>query len=148
MNGALTVGTMDGANVEMHRLLGEDNIFIFGMNAQEVSGVYAAGYNPQEYYNGDIRLRRVVDALADGTLKGPVASLKAYLLNGDGGYADPYLCLKDFDSYACAMEQAEALYGSREWTKKSLINIARSWYFSSDRSIGEYNEKIWNLKQL
>ena len=82
--------------------------------------VYAAGYNPQEYYNGDIRLRRVVDALADGTLKGPVASLKAYLLNGDGGCCrPPYLCLADFDSYASARSRREALYGSREWTKRA-----------------------------
>ena len=148
MNGALTVGTMDGANVEMHKLLGDENIFIFGMRAPEVNGLQASGYNPQQYYQDDIRIRTVVDALADGTLKGNVASIKDYLLGGEGGYADPYMCLKDFGSYAAVMEEAEKLFGSREWLKKSLINIARSWYFSSDRSIAEYNEKIWKLTQL
>ena len=74
--------------------------------------------------------------------------MKEYLLNGDGGYADPYLCLRDFGSYAAVMEEAEKLYGTKEWLQKSLINIARSWYFSSDRSIAEYNEKIWKLTQL
>jgi len=148
MNGALTVGTMDGANVEMHGLLGDDNIFIFGLRTDEVNGLYASGYNPKDYYQDDIRIRRIVDALADGTLSSNVASMKEYLLNGDGGYADPYLCLRDFGSYAAVMEEAEKLYGTKEWLQKSLINIARSWYFSSDRSIAEYNEKIWKLTQL
>ena len=148
MNGAVTVGTMDGANVEMHGLLGDDNIFIFGLRTDEVNGLYASGYNPKDYYQDDIRIRRVVDALADGTLNSSVASMKEYLLNGDGGYADPYLCLRDFGSYAAVMEEAEKQFGTKQWLQKSLINIARSWYFSSDRSISEYNEKIWKLTQL
>lgn len=148
MNGALTIGTLDGANVEMYNLLGEDNIFIFGLRADEVSALHLAGYHPYECYNDDQRLRRAVDALADGTLNRGVASLREYLLTGEGGAPDPYLCLKDFGAYVQTHECTEQLYGSTEWMQKSLINIAESGYFSSDRSIMEYNEKIWKLTEL
>lgn len=91
----------------------------------------------------------MIDALADGTLSPNVASMKDYLLNGDGGYADPYLCLKDFASYAQTHEEMERLYSDRSrWMSKAIINVARSYYFSSDRSIKEYNEKIWQLTAL
>ena len=150
MNGALTIGTMDGANVEMHQLLSDENIFIFGLRAHEVEGIYRLGsYNPGQIYSENAALARVIDALADGTLSPNVASMKDYLLNGDGGYADPYLCLKDFASYAQTHEEMEGLYSDRSrWMSKAIINVARSYYFSSDRSIKEYNEKIWQLTAL
>lgn len=153
MNGALTIGTMDGANVEMYERLGSDNIFIFGMNAQEAEAVGRfGGYEPGKYYQEHHLLKRAVDSLADGTLGRltfETAGLKNYLLGGDGVTADPYFCLKDFDSYFARQCELEGLYSHKEdWTKKSIINVARSHYFSSDRSIKEYNEKIWKLSRL
>ena len=94
-------------------------------------------------------LRRVVNSLADGTLRGDVASIKNYLLDGDGGFADPYLCLADFAAYIEAYEKIETLYNNKNaWFEKAIINTARSHFFSSDRSIEEYNKNIWKLSKV
>ncbi len=150
MNGALTIGTLDGANVEMHDILGDDNIYIFGLHADEAENLSIPGaYRPIDYYNQNAMLRRVIDSFADGTLSPDVASIKNYLLDGDGGNADPYLCLADFASYIQAYEAMEVLYNNKmEWSKKALINTARSHFFSSDRSIEEYNRDIWKLSKV
>lgn len=148
MNGALTLGTLDGANVEMQQILGQENIFIFGLHAEEAASVSGA-YRPREYYEQNAMLRRVIDSLADGTLKGDVASIKNYLLDGDGGTADPYLCLADFAPYIQTYEKLEQLYADRDsWAKKAITNTARSYFFSSDRSIEEYNREIWKLSRV
>ncbi len=148
MNGALTLGTLDGANVEMHNILGDENIYIFGLRAHETE-ILSRDYHPTEYYNQNQMLRRVVDSLSDGTLKAEVANIKNYLLDGDGGYADPYLCLADFSAYIDSFEQLENLYSDKlKWAEKAIINTARSHYFSSDRSIREYNEAIWKLSKI
>lgn len=148
MSGALTIGTLDGANVEMRGLLGPENIFIFGMTAAEVAAAYRyRTASPLSIYRRDSRIRRVLDALDDGTLGRSFASLKNYLLYGEGGMADPYFCLTDFSSYAAAQEKLEDLYKNpAEWTRRAIVNTARSHYFSSDRSIAEYNDKIWHLR--
>ncbi len=150
MNGALTLGTMDGANVEMHGLLGDENISIFGLRANETEAISRSGsYRPMDYYNENAMLRRVIDSLADGTLRGDLASIKSYLLDGDGGTPDPYLCLIDFASYIQAYEKLEKLYLDKAaWSEKAVINTARSHFFSSDRSIQEYNKNIWKLSKL
>lgn len=150
MNGALTLGTLDGANVEMHDILGDDNIFIFGLKAHETESLLASHtYRPRDFYEQNGMLRRIIDSLADGTLCPEVASIKNYLLDGDGGTPDPYLCLADFAEYIQAYEKMEALYAKKEaWAEKAIINTARSHFFSSDRSIEEYNKNIWNLSKL
>ena len=150
MNGALTLGTLDGANVEMHTILGDENIFIFGLKAEEAESLSTPGtYRPMDYYEQNAMLHRVIDSLADGTLKGDVASIKKYLLDGDGGTADPYLCLADFAPYIQAYERLEQLYADRDaWAEKAIMNTARSYFFSSDRSIEEYNREIWKLSRV
>lgn len=150
MNGALTLGTLDGANVEMHDILGDDNIFIFGLKAHQTESLLASHtYRPRDFYEQNGMLRRVIDSLADGTLCPEVASIKNYLLDGDGGTPDPYLCLADFAEYIQAYEKLEVLYADREaWAEKAIINTARSHFFSSDRSIEEYNKNIWKLSKL
>lgn len=150
MNGALTLGTLDGANVEMHDILGDDNIYIFGLTAAEAEGLSAShNYRPRDYYEQNSMLRRVIDALDSGLLSPQVASIKNYLLDGDGGSPDPYLCLADFSEYISTYEKLEKLYADKErWAEKAIINTARSHYFSSDRSIEEYNRDIWKLSKL
>ncbi|MBP5661946.1 MAG: glycogen/starch/alpha-glucan phosphorylase, partial [Clostridia bacterium] len=150
MNGALTLGTLDGANVEMHDMLGDDNMMLFGLRAQEAESLSRPGaHKPMDLYRQNRMLARVVDAFADGTLRPEVASIKNYLLDGDGGASDPYLCMADFASYIEAYEALERLWRDPQaWGKKAIINTARSHYFSSDRSIKEYNETIWNLSQV
>ena len=147
INGAVTIGTLDGANVEMHSLLGDDDMFLFGLHADHGENAFRYGRTaPEKLCAENSLLGRVVNALADGTLPANIASLKDYLLNGDGGTADPYLCLTDFSDYAAAQERVLAHYTDRSaWMASSVRNIARSGFFSSDRAIAEYNEKVWHL---
>ncbi len=149
INGALTVGTLDGANVEMAELAGIENIFIFGLKADEVNDIWNKGYNSSSYYNQDMNMRRVIEALIvgfNGTSFGDIAN---YLLRATP-VADPYMCLADFESYCGTQAAISELYRNdkQEWNKKSLYNIAAAGHFSADRSIREYAKNIWNLKQL
>lgn len=149
INGALTVGTLDGANVEMAELAGNDNIFIFGLKADEVSDIWNKGYNSSSYYNQDMNMRRVIEALIvgfNGTSFGDIAN---YLLRSTP-VADPYMCLADFESYCQTQAAMSDLYrnNKKEWNKKSVCNIAAAGHFSADRSIREYAKNIWHLKQL
>ena len=147
LNGALTIGTKDGANVEMLELLGPDNIFIFGLDAAGVEAAFRYGRKtPEQLCAEDERLRETVFSLGGGAFSSSGGALMNYLLYGDGGMPDPYLCLTDFQSYAKTHTALTALYENRtEWLKKEIINISRSGFFSSDRSIAEYNQKIWGL---
>lgn len=146
-NGALTLGTYDGANVEMTELLGRDNIFIFGMDAERVDLEWKAGYNPREIYEKNPRVHTVIDMLKDGFAGESFGDIADYLINGTR--PDPYMCLADFDSYIEAHENMDNLYhNQKDWNRISLINIARSGYFSSDRSIEEYAQNIWHLKPI
>ncbi len=149
INGALTIGTLDGANVEMAEHVGDSNIFIFGLKADEVSDIWNKGYNSSAYYNQDTNMRRVIESLIvgfNGTSFGEIAN---YLLRATP-VADPYMCLADFESYCQTQEAMSDLYrnNKKEWNKKSLNNIAAAGYFAADRSIREYAKNIWNLKPL
>lgn len=149
INGALTIGTLDGANVEMAELVGSDNIFIFGLKADEVNEIWNRGYNSSSYYNQDMNMRRVIEALIvgfNGTSFGDIAN---YLLRSTP-VADPYMCLADYESYCRMQATTSDLYRNdkQAWNKKSLCNIAAAGHFSADRSIREYAKNIWNLKQL
>ncbi len=150
INGALTIGTLDGANVEMSQAVGRDNIYIFGLTAAEVNGIYQKGdYRPWAVAEADPCLKRVLDQLIDGTYsedRNLFRPLYDNLLYGNGSMADPYMLLKDFDAYRRMHQQVEADYQNPElWWSKAIKNIACAGVFSSDRTIEEYNEQIWNL---
>ena len=146
MNGALTVGTLDGANVEMHEMLGDENIFLFGLTADEVARLVPS-YDPMMFYNRDPMLRRVLDQIKKGFRDGKsYEDLYQRLLYGAGCPADQYLLLADFGSYCDAEQRMVATYRDRaKWNRMSLINVARSGIFAADRSIGEYAENIWHV---
>ena len=149
INGALTIGTLDGANVEMAELVGSDNIFIFGLKADEVSEIWNKGYNSSAYYNQDINMRKVIEALIVGFNGMSFGDIANYLLRGTP-VADPYMCLADYESYCQTQAAISNLYRNDKmaWNKKSLYNIAGAGHFTADRSIREYAKNIWNLKQL
>ena len=148
MNGALTIGTLDGANVEMLEAVGEDNMFIFGLTSSEVDELWLRGYRSADYYASNERLRRIVNALSAGFGGESFADIASYLLNGHG-VADPYMCLADFESYRLTHEKAVLAYRDRaNWSRMSLLNTAASGHFAADRSIREYAERFWNIKPI
>ena len=152
-NGALTIGTLDGANVEMLDCVGEDNIFIFGMKTPEVNRELQYNENSsQKIYTTNAEIRKVIDMLIDGSIC-PDEPRKYYdlyqtLIFGDHGNADIYMVVRDFEAYCEIHEIAQKQYKNEDlWLKKAIINIAKSGFFSSDRTIEEYNDKIWNLEK-
>lgn len=149
INGALTIGTLDGANVEMAEAVGNDNIFIFGLKANEVDDIWRSGYSSSKYYNDSPRLRRIIEALIIGFNGESFSDMANYLLTGSP-IADPYMCMADFVSYSKTQHKISELYvkDKRKWNQMSLRNIAASGYFAADRSIKEYAENIWNLKPV
>ncbi len=148
INGALTVGTLDGANVEMAQAVGNDNIYIFGLHTDEVDELWRNGYESIKYYYGNSKIRSAVDLLSEGINGKSFSNMMQYFLLGHG-VADPYMCLADFESYCDAYLSALADYENPDvWYKKSALNIAGAGYFSADRSIEEYAKKIWNAKPV
>ncbi len=147
MNGALTIGTEDGANVEMHQLLGDENIFIFGLTADEVADKKAAGYNSYEYYNASPVIQRVIGKLNSGFADGKsYQDITNSLLFGQGYTADNYLLLADFESYRYMQSKIVTAYSdSRHWNQMALVNIAKSGKFAADRSIHDYANNIWHV---
>ena len=155
LNGAVTLGTMDGANVEIVEEVGADNAFIFGMSSDEVMGYEAhGGYNPRDIYNSDADIRKVLEQLVDGTYAGGNKELfkEIYVSLLDGlGYekADVYFTLKDFRSYADAHGRVnEAYKNKKQWAKMALLNTANTGKFSSDRTIEDYVRDIWHLQKV
>ena len=149
MNGALTVGTMDGANVEIAEAVGEENIYIFGLGEGEVLDLWQRGYDARAYYRASAALHAAVDRLYFPIAGRDFSHVADYLISPASGVADPYMCLADFESYRAASARAFADYASPElFAEKSLVNIACSGYFSSDRSIREYAERIWHIKRI
>ena len=148
INGALTIGTLDGANVEMQQVCGKDNIFIFGLTAEEVERKWAQGYNSTLYYANNIKLEKVIGALNAGFNGQTFSDIANYLLTGVP-IADPYMCLADFGSFCDVHEKVDEVYKNKLlWAKKSLNNIASAGVFASDRSIREYAQRIWGLKRI
>ena len=148
INGAITLGTLDGANVEISSEVGDDNVLIFGMKADEVEALWRRGYNAYDYYNNNERIRKVLDRLDQGFNGKSFGHIKHYLLN-NYPVADPYMCLADFDSYMAAAEKLDQLYADkRRWNQMSLVNIAKAGLFAADRAIQEYCENIWDLKVI
>ena len=149
LNGALTIGTLDGANVEIKEEVGDDNIFIFGMTVDEVEALRARGYNPWDYYHGDEELRAVIDWLGSDYFA-PGEHGAFHLVHGSlthGG--DPYMVLADFRGYSDCQARIDAAYRDRtKWARMAVLNTARMGKFSSDRTIREYAKDIWNLKPV
>lgn len=149
INGAITIGTMDGANVEIHELVGDENIFIFGLLSEQVQEMYRNGYQSSNYYNTNMDLKRVIDSLHKGFGGVSFSEIADSLLIGRNGMADPYMVLADFKSYKNTQAKLDKAYNDRErWNRMSLINIAKSGFFTSDRSVKEYADRIWNLKPI
>lgn len=154
LNGAFTLGTFDGANIEMQQAVGEENMEIFGLREEEISKIRGEGsYRPREIYQKNPGLKKVLDQLIDGTLEpeNPDIFREIYedLLHGHNGSADPYFILQDFEAYCRANEKVESLYQKpKDWWEIGIRNIAKAGYFSSDRSIQEYSEKVWSLKPV
>lgn len=146
LNGALTIGTDDGANVEIRRLVGDDNFFLFGMTEPEVAAMQAAGYHPGAYYESDPRLKSAIDLIASGHFTdGNRDAVSAVV--GDWLSTDRFLALADYASYLEAQQRVEAAYRDQdEWSRKAILNVARTGFFSSDRSIRDYIDRIWQVR--
>lgn len=149
INGAVTIGTEDGANVEIHERVGDENIFIFGLLAHEVEALWKKGYHPTQYYTDDGRIKRIIDNLRSGiggVLFGEIADS---LTVGRGGVADAYMCLADFDSYIKAQNDLNNAYLDKyRWGRMSIVNTAKAGFFAADRSVEEYATRIWNLNKV
>ncbi len=155
MNGAVTLGTMDGANVEIYEQVGEDNIYIFGMRADTVESMYREGtYNPMSIFENNAEIRKAMSQWVDGTLfpyeNHVMQELYHSLLMGDyGSMPDPYFVLKDFGSYSMANRRIMEDYQDQDkWQRMAIMNVAKSGFFSSDRTIREYNDRVWHIQKL
>ena len=148
LNGALTIGTLDGANVEIREEVGPENFFLFGLSAREVQEVKARGYRPHELYEQDAALREVLDYLASGALAGGDATLFRPLVD-NLLWSDPFLVLADYPAYVAAHEQVSALWRDPQaWTRQCILNVARMGKFSSDRSIRDYCAQVWHVTPM
>jgi glycogen phosphorylase len=146
LNGALTIGTLDGANVEIREEVGAENFFLFGLTVGEVAQLKARGYRPGDYYAQNTTLREVIDFIASGALgRGDPELFRPIVENLLS--EDPFLLLADYQAYIDAQERVSALWRDpRAWTRKSILNTARMGKFSSDRSIRDYCERVWKIQ--
>jgi starch phosphorylase len=145
MNGALTIGTLDGANVEIREEVGAENFFLFGLTAEQVQELKSRGYRPLDHYEQNAELRDVLDFIASGALAGGDTSLFRSLVENLLG-SDPFLVLADYQAYVACQEQVSQLWRDEQaWARKSILNAARMGKFSSDRSIRDYCRQIWNV---
>ena len=145
LNGALTIGTLDGANVEIREEVGEENFFLFGLTTPEVAELRARGYRPRDYYKNNEVLREVIDFIASDELgRGDTELFRPIVENLLGD--DPFMLMADYQSYIDAQERVSALWrDQRAWTRMSILNSARSGKFSSDRAIRDYCREIWGI---
>ena len=149
LNGALTIGTLDGANVEMRENVGADNIFIFGNTTEEVAALRAAGYQPKAIYDDNAELKAVVDMLRDGAFSTDEPERYHGIVNTLLEWGDHYLLLADYVSYVAMQDEVDALYRQPDgWTRKAILNVAGMGVFSSDRTIAQYASEIWRVKRL
>ena len=148
LNGALTIGTLDGANVEIRQEVGPENFFLFGLNAEQARQYNPGNYRPRDIYEQNETLREVIDFIASGSIAGGDKKLFNPLVENLLG-SDPFLVLADYQAYAQAqMNVSKLWHNQNEWTRTSILNVARMGKFSSDRSIRDYANKIWNVKPV
>jgi len=150
MNGAITLGTMDGANIEIVQKAGAENAVIFGLVTDEVEELYRQGtYNPWDMYNSDARIKSIIDSLSYAEWAKYKPNRYRLIFDEIMNRNDQYLVLKDFDAYVKAQEKISALYKNQKcWAKMCLMNIANSGFFSSDRTIEQYATEVWHLKKV
>jgi starch phosphorylase len=148
LNGALTIGTLDGANIEIRDAVGADNFFLFGLTASEVSELKGGGYNPRDYYQSNGQLREVIFLIGSGAFSNGNRELFRPLVDSLLD-RDEYLLLADYQSYVEQQDQVSQAFSDPErWTRMSILNVARMGHFSSDRSIQEYCDQIWHTKPV
>ena len=146
LNGALTIGTLDGANIEIKNEVGDDNIFIFGMTVEEIKQLKSKGYSPYDYYQKNPELKEVIDMIGNGHFSPLHPHIFRPIVDSLLYQGDKYFLLADFASYVSCQERVSRLYRDHEdWTRKSILNVARIGVFSSDRSIQEYAQKVWGV---
>ena len=144
LNGALTIGTDDGANVEIRELVGDDHFFLFGMTEPEVEALWAEGYKPAEFYQRDPGLRRAIDLIASGAFSGGDRTVFEPIVS-NLLYDDRFMVLADYSSYIAALAEVDTAFADQDaWTRSAILNVARSGFFSSDRSIRDYIDRIWH----
>lgn len=149
LNGALTIGTLDGANIEIKDAVGDDNIFIFGLTVDEIAATQASGYNPYHIYESNDELKRVIDQIAQGRFPPHEPDLFQPLVRSLLNDGDPYMIMADFAAYLACQERVNATYhDTNTWTRMSILNTARVGRFSSDRTIREYAKEIWNVEPI
>lgn len=149
LNGALTIGTLDGANVEMLEHVGEDNIFIFGNTAEQVEALRANGYNPRSYYEQDAELHQALTQIATGTFSPGEPNRYSNLFDSLVNLGDHYQLLADYRSYVDMQDRVDEVYSNQDdWTRRTVLNIANMGYFSSDRTIQEYADEIWHIEPI
>jgi starch phosphorylase len=145
MNGALTIGTLDGANVEIREAVGEENFFLFGLTAEEVRRQLAEGYHPYGIYAGNDELRAAIDLINSGLFSHGDRELFAHL-TGNLLHQDPYLVLADFAAYLEKQQEVSRVWRDQDrWTRMSILNVARMGRFSSDRAVQEYADRVWHV---
>ena len=148
LNGALTIGTDDGANVEIRQLVGDDNFFLFGMTEPEVEALWAKGYKPADFYQADPQLRAAMDLIASGAFSGGDRTVFEPIVS-NLLYDDRFMVLADYASYIEAQAQVDLAYADQDaWTRSAILNIARCGFFSSDRSMRDYLDRIWHARPL
>ena len=145
LNGALTLGTLDGANVEIHDAVGDENMFLFGLKTPEVNDLYKSGYRPRDYYDKNPEIKETLDFIRTINIDGTsFSNIVDYLIN-----QDPYMCLADFESYVSKQKEVEEAYGDKDrWNRMSLVNIAKAGIFSADRATQEYTDGIWHIERV
>lgn len=149
LNGALTIGTLDGANVEMLEHVGEENIFIFGNTTPQVEALRSGGYNPRKYYEEDAELHQVLTQIASGVFSPQEPGRYRNLFDSLVNFGDHYQLLADYRSYVDTQDKVDELYRKpEEWQRRAALNIANMGYFSSDRTIQEYADEIWHIKPV
>jgi starch phosphorylase len=149
LNGALTIGTLDGANIEMMEEVGRENIFIFGMNTDEVVALRVNGYNPWDVYHANAELRQALDMINGGYFSPDEPSRFRPVFDALTGQGDRYLLLADYGSYLACQERVDALFRDpAEWARRAILNIAGMGKFSSDRTISEYADRIWGVMPM
>jgi starch phosphorylase len=147
LNGALTIGTLDGANIEIMEEVGRENIFIFGLNADEVAALKERGYNPREYYSRQPELKLALDMIAGGAFSPSAPDLFQPIVDSLLNQGDRYLLLADYAAYIACQDEVSTLFLDQdEWARRALLNAAGMGKFSSDRTIAEYAEEIWNVQ--
>jgi len=148
LNGALTIGTLDGANIEIREEVGEENFFLFGLNAAEAADIRSCGYQPRSWYEENPHLREAMDQIAAGTFSNGDRDLFRPLVDNLLN-RDAYLLMADYQSYIECQDRVSAAYRNRKkWAEMSILNVARMGKFSSDRAIREYCEQIWKAQPV